>query len=146
MMKPLMPLLGLLILGATACTPIIKIEVPDKPIVLKIDINIKQEILLMVERDIDQVSIAPAIPMAKKAGWFGERRNGYLGLVRMDAPQDIRDLMLNANEERASGYGMIAKKHKTDVKAVETVAGMRFIARSASGEFVEGANAEWSKK
>ncbi|MBF0248764.1 MAG: YnbE family lipoprotein, partial [Alphaproteobacteria bacterium] len=66
---------------AGGCAPTIKVEAPDKPIHLKVDVNIKQEILLKVEEDVAGVSVTPAIPMAKRAGWIGERLDGYLGVV-----------------------------------------------------------------
>ena len=67
---------GAVVLG-TACTPTIKVEAPDKPIHLIVDINIKQEILLKVEKDVEGISVTPAIPLAKRAGWIGERTDGY---------------------------------------------------------------------
>ena len=130
----------------TACTPTIKVEAPDKPIRLQVDINIKQEVLLKVENDVDQVSSAPAIPIAKKAGWIGERLDGYLGVVKVGAPLDIKDLVMTANEERERKYSLIAQKHKTERKLIETVAGRKFVAKSEAGEFVKNEAGDWVQK
>ncbi|MCH8057382.1 MAG: YnbE family lipoprotein [Proteobacteria bacterium] len=52
----------LLILGtlscflfAAACTPTIKVEAPDKPIEINMNINIKHEILIRVEREVEEM-------------------------------------------------------------------------------------------
>jgi hypothetical protein len=41
-----------LLLG-TACNPTVKIEAPDKPIEINMNINIKHEILIKVEKDVE---------------------------------------------------------------------------------------------
>ena len=43
-----------LLLG-TACTPTIKIEAPDKPIEINMNINIKHEILIKVEKQVEEL-------------------------------------------------------------------------------------------
>lgn len=45
-------LVALLFLGV-ACTPTIKVEAPDKPIEINMNINIKHEILIRVEEDVE---------------------------------------------------------------------------------------------
>ncbi|TAN52370.1 MAG: YnbE family lipoprotein [Rhodospirillales bacterium] len=44
-------LAGLALLAA--CTPTVKIEAPDKPIVINLNVKIEQEVRLKVERDVD---------------------------------------------------------------------------------------------
>jgi len=141
------PIAALVIVSiAQACTPTVKIEAPDKPIHLKVDVNIKQEILLRVEKDIEGVSVTPAIPMAKKAGWIGERTDGYLGLVKPEAPSEVKEVLQQANEERVTRYSKIAEKHKTKRELVETVAGQKFIKKSAKGEYIMTAAGAWTRK
>lgn len=132
-----------LVAAVAACA--VEIKPPDKPIVLQVDLNIKHEIELKVARDLEQASTAPRVPLAKKAGWIGERANGYLGTVR-DAPADIKALVLEVNEERQVRYRQIAGKHKVDVSTVEKLAGQRLIEKSAAGEFISLDNATWKKK
>jgi len=38
-----------------ACTPTVKVEAPDKPIEINMNINIKHEILIKVEKDVEEL-------------------------------------------------------------------------------------------
>jgi hypothetical protein len=38
-----------------ACSPTVKVEAPDKPIVINMNIKIEQEVRVKVERDVDQM-------------------------------------------------------------------------------------------
>jgi len=40
--------------GLTACTPTVKLEAPDKPIEINMNVKIEQEVRVKVERDLDQ--------------------------------------------------------------------------------------------
>lgn len=53
--KPAGAIAGLLVLlfVATACTPTIKVEAPDKPIEINMNINIKHEILIRIEKEVE---------------------------------------------------------------------------------------------
>ena len=44
-----------LLFFSVACTPIIKVEAPDKPIEINMNINIKHEILIKVERQVEEL-------------------------------------------------------------------------------------------
>ncbi|MGD8385113.1 MAG: YnbE family lipoprotein [Lysobacterales bacterium] len=52
MLMLLLTSLAWLPLGA-ACTPTVKLEAPDKPIEINMNINIKHEILIKVERQVE---------------------------------------------------------------------------------------------
>jgi len=39
----------------SACTPTVKIEAPDKPIEINMNINIKHEILIKIEKQVDEL-------------------------------------------------------------------------------------------
>ncbi|MBL8557876.1 MAG: YnbE family lipoprotein [Hyphomonadaceae bacterium] len=43
-------------LGATlgACTPTVRVEVPDKPIEINLNVNIRQEVVVKLERDVQE--------------------------------------------------------------------------------------------
>ena len=43
------------LLFAAACTPTVKVEAPDKPIEINMNINIKHEILIKVEKDVEEL-------------------------------------------------------------------------------------------
>ncbi len=47
-------LVAFLFLGA-ACTPTIKVEAPDKPIEINMNINIKHEILIKIEKQVEEL-------------------------------------------------------------------------------------------
>ena len=47
-------LCALALLG-TACSPVVRIEAPDKPIEINMTLNIKHEILVKVEKDVQQL-------------------------------------------------------------------------------------------
>ena len=53
-MKRLTTLIAILILSV-ACTPTIKVEAPDKPIEINMNINIKHEILIKVEKQVEEL-------------------------------------------------------------------------------------------
>jgi hypothetical protein len=40
---------------AVACTPTVKVEAPDKPIEINMNINIKHEILIKVEKEVEEM-------------------------------------------------------------------------------------------
>ncbi|MEM1412383.1 MAG: YnbE family lipoprotein [Pseudomonadota bacterium] len=45
---------ALLLAGTlVACTPTVKVEAPDKPIEINMNVNIKHEILVKVEKDVE---------------------------------------------------------------------------------------------
>lgn len=53
-MKQLITLSAILFL-ATACTPTVKVEAPDKPIEINMNINIKHEILIKIEKQVEEL-------------------------------------------------------------------------------------------
>ena len=40
---------------AAACSPTVKVEAPDKPIVINLNVKIEQEVRIRVDRDVDSV-------------------------------------------------------------------------------------------
>jgi len=53
-MKQLIILTAILFLGVS-CTPTVKVEAPDKPIEINMNINIKHEILIKVEQQVEEL-------------------------------------------------------------------------------------------
>ncbi len=47
-----LPVLAVLL---AACAPTVKIQAPDKPIVINLNVKIEQEVRIRVERDIDDL-------------------------------------------------------------------------------------------
>lgn len=50
-----LPSLAALVLLLGACSPTVRIEAPDKPIEINMTVNIKHEILVKVEKDVQQL-------------------------------------------------------------------------------------------
>ena len=50
MIKILTPLLALTLV--TACTPTVKVEAPDKPIEINMNVNIQHHVKVEIERDV----------------------------------------------------------------------------------------------
>lgn len=44
-----------LLLALTACSPTVKVAVPDKPITINLNVKIEHEIRVKVEKDLDQL-------------------------------------------------------------------------------------------
>ena len=50
-----LPMLAVVLFLAAACTPTVKVEAPDKPIEINMNINIKHEILIKVEKQVEEL-------------------------------------------------------------------------------------------
>jgi len=50
-----LPAVALMTLQFTACAPTVRIEAPEKPIEINMTLNIKHEILVKVEKDVQQL-------------------------------------------------------------------------------------------
>ena len=83
---------------------------------------------------------------AKAAGWLGERPDGYVGLVRPDAPPDVRSLASEVNAQRARHYEEIAQRNGTTPVAVAVLAGRKLIERTPPGQYVMDDQGRWSRK
>ena len=91
---------------------------------------------------------APAFPMsveeAKTKGLVGEKPNGYLGVVNAGS-QEAQSLSNEVNQKRREAYQDIAVRNKTQLEAVETLAGEKAIQNTKPGHFVEGPGG-WTRK
>ena len=81
---------------------------------------------------------------AKTKGLVGEKPNGYLGVVTPGS-REAQALADEVNEKRRKAYQDIATRNKTQLEAVETLAGEKAIQNTKSGHFVEGPGG-WTKK
>lgn len=52
-MKPMLWILATA-MALTACQPTVKVEAPDKPIVINLNVNISHEIRVKVDRDLEK--------------------------------------------------------------------------------------------
>jgi uncharacterized protein len=90
--------------------------------------------------------VAQDLQAAKAAGWVGEQRNGYLGLVDPAAPASVRQLIDQVNAERRRSYSAIAAKNGTELGKVELLAAEKALQRTAAGHFIQGADGSWLRK
>ena len=42
-------------LGVTGCNPTVKVEAPDKPIVINLNVKIEQEVRIKVDKDVESL-------------------------------------------------------------------------------------------
>ena len=42
-------------LALSACTPTVKVEAPDKPIVINLNVKIEQEVRVKIDRDVEEL-------------------------------------------------------------------------------------------
>jgi len=93
-------------------------------------------------------AVAPAFAMsveeAKTKGLVGEKANGYLGVVN-PASQEAQSLTNEVNKKRRQAYEDIATRNRTQLDAVEALAGEKAIQNTKPGHYVEGPGG-WTKK
>lgn len=86
-----------------------------------------------------------ALDAAKAAGQVGEQRDGLLGIVS-NAPPAVQALVRDVNARRMDVFRGIAAKNGQSLAAVQAVSGEEFIARTASGNYIQSGNGQWVKK
>lgn len=91
-------------------------------------------------------AFAATLQSAKDAGWIGEKPDGYLGLVRDEAPADVKALVDDVNAKRRAHYGKIAKQQGVPAAEVEKVGGATAIEKTRSGHFVMDQQGRWRRK
>ena len=89
-------------------------------------------------------TFALSLDEAKAKGLVGEKLNGYLGVVN-PSNAEARALIEDVNQKRRQAYEDIAKRNRTNVKVVETLAGEKAIQNTTPGNFIEGPGG-WIKK
>ncbi len=90
------------------------------------------------------VAFGLSLEDAKTQGLVGERPNGYLGVVHPGS-QEAEALSNEVNAKRRQAYQDIASRNKTQLQAVEALAGEKAIQNTKPGHLVEGPGG-WTKK
>jgi len=90
-------------------------------------------------------SYAMDLSEAKSAGLLGEQVNGYLGIVKKPASEEVISLVKSINTKRKAKYQEIALSKGIDLKAVEKQAGIRTIQKTQTGYFINKGQG-WQKK
>jgi hypothetical protein len=82
---------------------------------------------------------------ARAKGLLGERADGYVAVVKGDAPPEAKKLANEVNAARRAHYEEIAKRNGAPVEAVAALAGQKLIANAPSGQWVHDGTG-WKKK
>src|SRR5262245_20419697 len=77
-------------------------------------------------------AMALSLDEAKAKGLVGERTNGYLGAVS-PSHAEAQALVEDVNQKRRQAYEEIATRNRTNVHAVETLAGEKAIQNTKPG-------------
>jgi len=91
-------------------------------------------------------ALALEVQEAKGAGWVGEQRDGYLGLVSASAPPEARKLVTEINEARRASYQEIAGKNGIELRAVELLAAEKALQKTPPGQFIQAEDGSWVRK
>ncbi|GJL66465.1 MAG: hypothetical protein NPIRA05_14360 [Nitrospirales bacterium] len=103
-------------------------------------------LLITVSLHTGNTAFAATLDEAKSQGFLGETVSGYLALVTPTAPPEMKALMNEVNQKRKNKYQEIAKRNKTTLKAVETLAGKTAMSKTEPGHYVKLPNGQWQKK
>ena len=85
-----------------------------------------------------------SLDQAQKQGLVGERRDGYVGVVK-NAP-GVQALVDQVNLQRRQIYRDIARKNGIPLNSVEALAGQKAISSARSGEMVQSSSGSWVRK
>lgn len=143
----ILPWGALLITALGACAPRVEVASSDKPITINLNVKIDHEIRMKVEKDLDEVMSKDSglvLDDAKAKGLVGERTDGYLGAVST-SNAETHALIADVNQKRRAAYEDIAKRNRTPLTSVESLAGEKAIQSTKPGNFVEGPGG-WIKK
>ena len=89
-------------------------------------------------------AFALSLDEAKAKGLVGEKSTGYLGAIN-PSNAEAKALIEDVNQKRRKAYEDIAKRNRTSIQAVETLAGEKAIQNTKPGNFIEGPGG-WVKK
>ena len=90
-----------------------------------------------------QPAMALDLQTAKAQGLVGETATGYLAPVK--STPEVQKLVNDINSKRKQHYQQIAQRNKTQLNAVEQLAGKKAIEKTPPGQFVN-VNGSWKKK
>jgi len=82
---------------------------------------------------------------AKTAGFVGEQPDGYLGLVRPDAPADVAAMVADINAKRRAHYADIAAGTGSTVDQVGAVVAQKVYQEAAPGHYLL-VNGQWVQR
>ena len=103
--------------------------------------------LLLLALVLPAPAVAASLEEAKAAGYVGERPDGYVGLVRQDVPDWVRQLVNEINAQRRDTYAEVAARTPgASVREVGIIAGAKLIERAPVGHHVMNEQGQWVVK
>src|SRR5690606_32594680 len=91
-------------------------------------------------------ALAATLEEAKASGLIGEKQDGYIGFVQSSVPADVQALVADVNAQRRQRYEQIARENGIDVRDVAKLAFTRALENTLSGNYVESAPGQWTRK
>jgi len=95
---------------------------------------------------IGQIAYAADLASAKAQGLIGEQRDGYLGLVKGDAPADVKALVTSVNGQRKAQFAQIAAKNGVPPEEAAKVFAREAAERTLPGNYLQNASGAWVRK
>lgn len=86
------------------------------------------------------------IDTAKTTGVVGEKADGFLGLVKGDAPGDVIAAMQAINAGRQAVYRETAAKTGVTPEAAGQATALKLYARMPPGEYWQALGGNWTRK
>lgn len=102
--------------------------------------------LLLTLLAISTVAFAADLKTAKAQGWVGEQQDGYLGLVKANAPADVKALVAEVNGQRKAHFAQIASKTGVTPADAAKVFAKEAAERTEPGNYVQDAGGSWVRK
>ena len=91
-------------------------------------------------------AFAADLKTAKEQGWIGEQNNGYLGLVKSDAPADMKALVADVNGQRKTQFTQIAAKNGIAEAEAARIFAREAAERTLPGNYIQNPAGGWVKK
>jgi len=104
------------------------------------------KLLLVLLLGVGSNAFAADLGAAKAAGWVGEQRDGYLGLVRADAPADVKALVADVNRQRQAEFAQIAGRTGVSAAEAARVFAAEAAERTRPGNYLQDAGGKWVRK
>lgn len=91
-------------------------------------------------------AFAADLTTAKSQGWIGEQNDGYLGVVKSNAPADVKALVADVNRQRKAQFSQIATKNGISESEAAKVFAREAASRTAAGNYVQNPAGAWLRK
>ena len=95
---------------------------------------------------IAHAAFAADLSTAKQQGWVGEQTNGYLGLVKGDAPADLKALVAEVNGQRKAQFAQIAAKNGIAEAEAARIFAQEAAVRTSPGNYIQSPSGSWVRK